>query len=62
MPSSSQHSFPNIFNKGAQAGAQAGAGAGASIAFTTPTQPFGNGSASLNINESVYKAGMVRPL
>ena len=54
MPSSSQHSFPNIFNKGA--------GAGTSIAFTTPTQPSGNGSASLNINESVYKAGMVRPL
>jgi hypothetical protein len=60
MPSSSQHSFPNIFNKGAQAGA--GAQAGTSIAFTTPTQPSGNGSASLNINESVYKAGMVRPL
>ena len=58
--SSSQHSFPNIFKR--VIGIERGPSGGTSIAFTTPTQPSGNGSASLNMNESVYKAGMIRPL
>ena len=62
--SSSQHSFPNIFRR--VIGIETGPSGGTSLAFSastlTPTQPSGNGSASLNMNESVYKAGMIRPL
>jgi hypothetical protein len=68
MPSSSQHSFPNIFRK--ISGIETGTSAGTNIAFTSstpmPIQPSGNGngngSASLNMSQNIHKGGMVRPL
>jgi hypothetical protein len=66
MPSSSQHSFPNIFRR--VSGIETGTSAGTNIAFTSsmpmPIQPSGNGngSASLNMSQNIHKGGMVRPL
>ena len=66
MPSSSQHSFPNIFRK--VSGIETGTSAGTNIAFTSstpmpmPTQPPGSGSVGLNVNQNIHKGGMVRPL
>jgi hypothetical protein len=62
MPSSSQHSLPNIFRK--VVGIEKGTDAGTNIAFTTPTQPPGSGSGSFdfNVNQNIHKGGMVRPL
>lgn len=64
MPSSSQHSLPNIFRKVKVIGIEKGTDAGTNIAFTssTPTQPHGNGSFDLNMNQNIHKGGMIRPL